>query len=270
MQYPSQDSYSAPRSRLTPAVKWILLGTVGAFFAQIVLAMFAVDLATFFGLSLYGLRYGMIWQPVTYVFLHGSPMHLFLNMLGFFFFGPEMERVFGTRSFLKLYFGAGIIGGLGWLVISGMDFQSVCLGASGAVFGVLAAFATLYPHRRITLLLFFILPVTLKAWVMVVAIVVVNLMYLLGGGSGQVAYAAHLAGALAGYLYALSFVRRGGAGMPRPRRRGPRLTVLKGKGEPPELSRDEIDRLLEKIASQGLNSLTPAERRALERASRSR
>ena len=265
MQNYWQGSYAPQASRFTPVVKVLMLSTVGAFFVQLVLALFGVNLALFFGLSLSGLRYGMIWQPVTYLFMHGSPLHLIFNMLALFFFGPEMERTLGTRPFCWLYFGAGIVGGIGWLLISGTS-QAVCVGASGAILGVLAAFATLFPHRQITLLLFFVLPVTMKAWVMVVGFAVVDLMILLGGG-GQVANAAHLAGGLAGYLYVRYFTQRS-PGLPRPRRRRPpTFTVLPGKDTTSPPTRDEVDRVLEKIARQGMNSLTPAERRTLEQAS---
>lgn len=266
--------YANPFSGITPAVRVLLLATLGAYVLQLVLALAGLHLSVFFGLSLFGLRHGMIWQPVTYMFMHAEamPLHVIFNMLILFFLGPETERAMGARTFVKLYLGAGVLGGIGWLVISG-TWDAVCVGASGAVLGVLAAFATLYPHRRITLLLFFILPLTMQAWVMAVGLGVIELLFLLSGvQAGAVANAAHLAGGVAGFLYTRRFIHRSSEA-PRPvqvrRGRPPPLTVLKGKRTPPPPTREEIDRLLEKIAGQGMDSLTPAERKALEQASES-
>jgi membrane associated rhomboid family serine protease len=248
-------------------VRVLLLTTLGAFLAQLLLGLMGLNLALLFGLSLSGLRHGMIWQPVTYMFMHGSLLHFLLNMLVLFFLGPETERAMGTRTFYRLYLGAGVIGGLGWLVISG-TWSAVCVGASGAVLGVLAAFAALFPHRRITLLVFFILPVTMKAWVMAAMIGVLEVLFLLTGlQGGTVANAAHLAGGLAGYLYARSFVRRAAVAFAPPRRKPPSLSVLRGGRGSSEPSQEDVDRLLDKIARQGLDSLTPSERRILQKAS---
>jgi hypothetical protein len=98
-------------------------------------------------LSYNGLFRGMIWQPVTYMFLHGGFMHLLFNMFTLFFLGPETERAMGSRHFLAMYLLSGVLGGLGWIWLSPHS-HALCVGASGAIYGVLAAFATLYPRRR--------------------------------------------------------------------------------------------------------------------------
>lgn len=148
------------------------------------------------GVSWYGIRHGMVWQPFTYMFLHGGIWHLVMNMLGLYFFGSDLEAAMGTRRFVKLYVGCGIIGGLGWLLLSGGSGAS-CIGASGAVFGVLGAFAARYPHRRVMLLF---PPVAMSATTMVLLFGGFSLVQLVGS-SGHVAHAAHLAGGLAGYAY---------------------------------------------------------------------
>jgi len=142
-----------------------------------------------------------------------------------------------------------------------------CVGASGAVFGVMAAFAMLYPHRRMAFILFPF--VTFAAWKLVLGIVVLELLYLIGGVAGGIAHAAHLAGAIAGVAYLR--VVTGMEILPRwrrrpwPRRIGDWISPPRDEGR---VGREELDRLLDKIATHGLASLTPRERARLEQASR--
>ncbi len=209
-------------------------------------------------LSADGIRHGRIWQVVTYLLLHGGFGHLLMNMVGLAMLGPEVERRLGTVHFVALYLGSGVLGGIGYLLI---EPRFPCVGASGSVFGVMAAFAALYPRRPMMLVFlpFFSLP----AWLMVLAIVALELGYLAQGVQGGIAHAAHLAGAAAGIVYArtatgaldgLNPLRRLAAA--RPRRAGP---PADGRA---------LDELLDKISRSGLHSLTPAERRRLEEASR--
>ncbi len=254
---------------LTPAVKVLLILNVGVFFIQILMDVRTGGAFTLvFGLGADVFRTGFIWQMVTYMFLHGGVFHLFVNMLILFFLGPETERGIGTRHFVVLYFLAGVLGGLGWLVVSRVG---VCIGASGAIFGVIAAFATLYPHRPITLLLFFVLPITMKAWVLAAVMTLVSLLYVIGHFEDGIAHSAHLAGVVAGYVYTYTLFRGGAARfrIPWRFRRAPKLRVLKGEDA---FSSDpsEVDRILDKIAQEGMSGLTKRERDVLERASRER
>lgn len=231
-------------------LQWVLDSLTGGLFQQI------------FALSGYRLRQGMIWQPITYMFLHGGAVHLLLNMLILFFLGPEVEHALGSRKFLALYLVSGVLGGVGWLLIEAYPLK-MCVGASGAIFGVLGAFAALFPRRPITLLLFYVLPVTLEAWLMALALGVMELIYLLQPGAGGVANAAHLAGGVAGFF----FVRGLEGDVP---------TFLKRLWEgrrrrDAHPARDrKLDELLDKIAREGLQSLTPEERRWLDEESRRR
>jgi len=283
----------ASRSALPPAVRALLYLTVGAFFLQ-----WAGDqllkggFTRLFSLSLAGVRSGEFWQPVTYLFLHGGIWHLVLNMIGLFFFGPETERYLGMRRFVALYLGCGILAGLGWLLISGVSV-GFCLGASGAVFGVLAAFAGLFPDRPVTLLLFFVLPVSMTARTLAIGLGVFTLASMTLD-SGNIAYAAHLVGGLAGYAYARFGVRRGGLSRtslnPRQwyndlvwkwqRRKFKVLSRTESAswaatdtnadadaGQPAE---DDVDKILEKIAREGIFRLTRREREILDQASRKR
>lgn len=252
---------------LTRAVRVLLLVTIGCGAAQYLLSVARIPVLEWFGLSLGGLMTGRVWQAVSYMFLHGSFLHLFLNMLLLFMMGPETERAMGRGQFLILYFLSGVLGGVGWLIISALDQPgAVCIGASGAIFGIIGAFAALFPHRQITLLLFFVIPISMKAWVMGVLMAAVELVFLwaqpLGGG---IANAAHLAGGLAGYIYART-VFHGAAAYRFP---GPSpLPRLRWPGREAATEEEEIDRILDKIEKQGMHSLSRGERDRLHRKSR--
>lgn len=254
---------------LPPAVRRLLEVTVAAFLFQIVADWFTQGWFTaLFALSVNGMVAGHIWQLATYLFLHGGLWHILLNMLALVFMGPAVERAVGTRHFLILYFVSGILGGLGWLLITPIRWIP-CVGASGAIFGVMAAYGALFPQRIITLLLFYVVPISMKAWQMVLLLGAVELISLMTSTRGGVAYAAHLAGGVSGYVYAMTMFR--GWRQPRwldtfrARRRRPFTP------DPPARSAGEtaeMDRILEKIAGQGLGSLTREEREFMERVSR--
>lgn len=267
----------------TLMVRRILIATVAAYAAQVFFALFNVNLSIWFGLGWDGMKSLMLWQPVTYLFMHDlSPFHILLNLIGLFFFGPETERALGSRKFLVLYLGCGILGGLGWLLLAGN--HDLCIGASGAVFGVLGAFVGLHPDRPITLLVFFVLPVTLRARTMAIGLGLMNLL-LIAFGNGSVAYAAHLAGGLAGYLYT-TFVYRHSLNIRAlspvtwvnnllwhwHRRKFKVLSqadsaAFRSEAEPDE---NDVNRILDKISRQGMASLTPEELEILQNAHRHR
>jgi membrane associated rhomboid family serine protease len=252
-----QEPVQAPG--MTRAVRFLIISTAAAYLLQLFFdGITHGGFTHLFGLSIRGLKSGYLWQLVTYLFVHGSPTHIFLNMLGLYFMGPETERAVGSRHFLILYFLSGILGGIGWLFISEAPW-AVCIGASGAIFGVIGAFAALFPQRPITLLVLFVLPVTMKAWMLAVSLAVVELVFLLSTPQQGIAYAAHLAGGVAGYVYALALFR-GLGGVTRAWRNWRR--------EEP-VSQVELDRILDKIAREGIHTLSRQERKVLEEASRS-
>lgn len=142
---------------------------------------------------------GWVWTPVTYLFLHAGLWHLFMNMLQLFFFGPEVERVLGTRQFLRFYFFCGIVGALVNLIPYFIIGASVpVVGASGAVLGVLVAFAVIDPDRHIFLLP---LPFPITARALVIVLLALNIVPLLFSAGGQVAVWTHLGGMAAGFVY---------------------------------------------------------------------
>jgi membrane associated rhomboid family serine protease len=199
----SSISYSFGPGPITPAVKWIIIANVVIF----VLQLFLRELTEFFGFTpQLVFERGFIWQFATYMFLHAGPMHILFNMLGIWMFGVELERRWGTRFFLKYYAVSGVGGALTFLLVSLLPFGASSytipmIGASGALFGLLIAYAIYYPHRPILLLLVW---VPARVFVMIYgALALLNTLQ----PSRGVADAAHLGGLLFGYLYL-----RGGRG----------------------------------------------------------
>ena len=258
--------------RWTPAVRAVMIATGAAFVLQVLgdrLTGGAVSHAL--SLSLAGLCRGMAWQILTYLLLHGGLFHLLLNMMALFFFGPDVERIIGPRRFVGLYLACGALGGAGWILISGMQ-GAACIGASGAVFGILGAFAAFFPDRPVTLLVFFVLPVTLLARSLALILGLVTLVSLFSQ-DGNIAPAAHLAGGIAGYLYGRRLSRRhkalrfpGSRWWPRIRTRGARDEAEEFFASDAPPSPDQVDRILDKISADGFGSLSRAQRDLLERA----
>ncbi len=210
-------------------------------------------------LSLNGIRHGYLWQPLTYMFLHGGFTHLLFNMFTLYFLGPETERAMGSKHFLAMYLLSGLLGGLGWIWLSPQPY-ALCVGASGAIYGVLAAFATLYPRRQLTLLIFFIFPVTLLAWQLVAGLAFIEFVLANNDPASGIAHTAHLPGPVAGFLYidhcwkarccqAVGRVRD--------------YVALSARAARRAAAADQrIDRILDKIP-RSIQSLTKAERQTL-------
>ena len=139
------------------------------------------------------------WQVVTYMFVHGGMSHIFFNMIGLFFFGTQVEKRLGSWEFLMFYLVVGTLAGLFSLAFYwfGGNYMVFLVGASGAIFGVLLAFATLFPSAMIYV--FGIIPV--RAPVLVMAYTVLELMSQVSGRRGNVAHLTHLAGFLFAFLY---------------------------------------------------------------------
>ena len=142
---------------------------------------------------------GFIWQPVTYMFAHSGISHLVFNMLGLFFFGTQVEQQLGSWEFLLFYLLTGILAGLFSLAVYWLtgSMYVFLLGASGAVFAVLLAFATFYPNAEI--FIFGIIPV--RASILVIGYTAIELFSQMSGRGGNVAHLTHLAGFAFAYLY---------------------------------------------------------------------
>ena len=208
-RFPSSSSfaYSFGPGPLTPAIKALVIANVAAFLVSMVVPAVTLRL---------GLRPAdvvgtlAIWQPVTYMFLHGGIFHILFNMLALWMFGVELERMWGSRFFVKYYFVAGAGAAVTTLVCSFLPFAfadqlyySLTIGASGAVYGILLAYARYFPHRPI--LLYFVFPIPAKYFVMIIG--AISLLSAMSGPGGGIAHATHLGGLVAGYLYLRSGAR---------------------------------------------------------------
>lgn len=267
----------------TPGVKWLLITTLVAFIIQSIASnLLALNVSGVFGINR-SLLFGAVWQLVTYVMLHDGMFHLLINMLFLFMFGPDIERAFGTRRFVEFYFLAGAVAGVGWLAIE-MTIATAtnttpgyCIGASGAVLGIIGAFGTIDPNRRITLLVLLVFPVTLTAKTLALGFALLDIIPLLAMEGGKVAHTAHLFGMLTGFLFTRNFKQRSARGQAphdqgiiddvRMRFRKRRLKIITPEQTSGAPSETEINRILDKISDQGMRSLTRDERRSLERAS---
>jgi membrane associated rhomboid family serine protease len=252
-------------------VRWIITVTAAAFLLQMLLPIVSAwgalrawsDASDILipGLAERPLAFNVLFpvQLLTYGLLHAGFWHLFWNMLFMFFFGPDLEALYGRARFLRLYVGgvvaAGLCQWLWWLVRGEPGFL---VGASGGVFAVTVLFALRWPHRVIYI--WGVLPV--PVWAFVLFMVVGNIAGFLGGNQGTTSFLAHLGGA----AFALAWDRLGPALERRVTQRK-RDQALAGFQEEAG-DRREMDRILAKIQASGLASLDGRERAFLERRSR--
>ncbi len=209
-----------------------------------------------------------IWQLVTYMFLHdpGGFMHIFFNMIFLWMFGAELEHEWGTREFLKYYFITGIGAGVLNIILS----PSPTIGASGAVYGIMLAYALRYPDRYIYI--YFLFPVKIKYFMAFLALV--SFFSTFGAYGDGVAHAAHLGGILIGYIYLKYWyvfykVKAYFQDFTRKKPKSP-FKYTKGGGtvdEKVEYYRRVIDELLDKINRVGYLNLTEEEKKLLEEGS---
>ena len=201
-QRPYRDlSYAFGPGPPTPAIKLLIYINIGAF----LLAVIVPDIILRLGFAPKAIIEQLaVWQFVTYMFLHGDVFHILFNMLLLWMFGTDLERTWGTRFFTKYYFVTGIGAALITLLwaVSPLPFAeavyySTMIGASGAIYGVLLAYALYFPHREI--LMYFVFPVPAKYFVMIMG-AIAFLSSIRSSGSG-VAHTAHLGGLVVGYLY---------------------------------------------------------------------
>ncbi|HEX5220490.1 MAG TPA: rhomboid family intramembrane serine protease [Verrucomicrobiae bacterium] len=206
--------------RRWPVTNALLLINVGAFIAQVLVQRLfpRFPLEQYFGLSLSGLGEGFLWQLLTFQFLHGGIPHLVLNCWGIYVFGHAIEATSGRKQMLKLYLLSGAVGGglhvlgsiffpthFGAFTAYGLTHYHPVVGASAGLFGLMAAFATLYPEHDLKVLLLFVYPITVSARVLVGVCAGVSLVGLLLTRS-NVAHGAHLGGMVAGFLYVRCFL----------------------------------------------------------------
>lgn len=234
----------------------------------------------YLALSNRGLAHGYVWQLLTFQFLHVGLNHLFGNLIGLWFFGRFVEERLGARRFLQVYFLSGVAGGLLHSLLAWgfpHQFGLPVYGASAGVLGLIAAFALLEPEGEI--LIFFILPV--KAKFLLYAELGISLFFTLVPVQSGVAHAAHLGG----ILFAMGFVHwlrqpELFGWLVRPTERPRELVTTRAakvswRREKPveapdlpaaEFISQEVDPILDKISTHGMQSLTEREKKILEAA----
>lgn len=280
-----------PPSRLAgcPVTKWLLISNIAVYFLDILFfgggqtgwgkltewGHFSAEL---------GVKQFQIWRFITFQFLHAGGWHLFGNMLGIYFFGTFAERWWGSGKFIVFYLASGIAGALmyvvllyaGWFgtgYIPGTEVPvsyTPLVGASAGIFAILVCVAIIAPDLKV--LLFFVIPMSMRTFA-IAALVFVALMILTDANHNAGGEAGHLGGALLGFIlmknpHLLSFVDRFGSGGKKRRRTVDAKVLREHKIRPrPRVNLDdtEVDRILDKVNREGLQSLTDEEREVLRR-----
>ena len=259
---------------LTPMVKRLMIASTVVFFVTLLVGQsFMFDWFAFQPTRIFFRP----WGPVTYMFLHGDLMHLAVNMLVLFFFGPPLEGRWGEREFLRFY----AICGLGGVALSYVFLPVAVVGASAAVYGIMLAFAMNWPDAPIYV--WGIFPI--KAKYLVGFFFVLSLLSAMQGPDGGIAHFAHLGGLASAFIYLKSDWRPGQRlqGFKRATVRSRRLAIVsrdeaaaeepvvgpsaRRHEEDPALY-DRVDAVLDKISAEGMASLTPAELKLLDEVSK--
>ncbi len=212
------------------------------------------------------------WRLISYMFIHWDFLHILFNMLWLWWMGRSVEETLGPRSFSVIYFGAGILGGLLDSVFALAFGSALVIGASGAVTGILVAFALLYPTAPIMLFLF----PPIQARYFVAGLIAINVLFL--GSEDGVARLVHLGGALGGYLLVKAHQNGTDLSMPiryveylfgkvkpttKKRPRNNNMNIVQEAEIVEEVDQTELDGILEKISRKGYDSLSKEEKRKL-------
>lgn len=253
---------------MPPVVKQLIMINVAVFMFQLILGSAEPQFKRWLGLvpALVSHKF-TIWQFFTYMFLHGSIGHIFINMFVLWMFGSELEREWGSKSFLRYYFITGI--GAGFIYyLSAFNSPAPTIGASGAIFGLLVAFGMMFPNRIVLVSLIF----PMKAKHAVILFAGIELYsYLQHGTAEGIARFAHLGGMLIGYLYLKH--NQGGrfGGIPLLGDIVFRFSqwIIRQRAKKQESTGREptVDEILDKISRQGMESLTEKEKKILGRRS---
>lgn len=198
-RYPSarEVAYAFGPGPVSRAVKALLIANVVVFVASAIVPSLRVYLGL---IPAAVIEQFWVWQPLSYMFVHGGLTHLAFNMLALWMFGTEMERLWGTPYFLKYYFATGLGAAAATILIAllpfGFGYHAVTIGASGAIYGLLLAFGLTYPRRPIYL--YFLFPIPAKYFVLILG--GISLLSSITETAGGVAHVAHLGGLVVGYF----------------------------------------------------------------------
>lgn len=246
--------------KITAAVKYLILINVSIFLFDL---LFHLKLSPLLGLTPALFWRGALWQPVTYMFLHAGIFHVLINMFILWMFGIALESTWGSRRFLKFFFICGISAGLlNAVVTPGSPIPTV--GASGAIYGLLMAFGILFPNQLIYI--WGVFPV--KAKYFVIGVGVLELLTAMSVTRSGVAHVAHLGGMIFGLIYmkwgswsrSLEYRRA-------KERQMRQLKAARDYEQEKETLQKEADKILDKINTNGLNSLSVEEHKRLKEVS---
>ncbi|MEW6620341.1 MAG: rhomboid family intramembrane serine protease [bacterium] len=247
--------------RLTSGVKKLIIVNGIIFILQL---FFLNQLIGFLGLiPIRVFHEFMLWQIFTYMFLHGDVFHILFNMLALWMFGTNIEAVWGTKRFVHYYFLTGIGGGIATCLLS-PNATIPSIGASAAIFGILVAYGMMFPDNII--LLFGLFP--MKARYFVILFGIIEFFACIKHTPDGIGHFAHLGGMVVGYLYLKNILS------------WEKITriIAEAKNKRKEKTRENqkievrlikerIDTLLDKISSEGMDSLTKEEKEFLKKAS---
>lgn len=206
---------------------------------------------------------GFVWQLISYQFLHGGLFHILLNMFILWMFGVELERVWGARGFLRFYLICGVAAGLTMVLFNPLASMPT-VGASGAIYGLLGAFAVYWPDRQVYV--WGIFPISVKYWVVIVG--GIALFAGMEQAQSNVAHLAHLGGLLMGLLY----VWQGDPRKPLSNvlnnvRRKQKVERKKREWEQERKRREDMvrdaDRILDKLRTMSWDELPPEEQKRM-------
>jgi membrane associated rhomboid family serine protease len=189
---------------VTPVVRALMIACGAVWLVQVLLSYQGVPLSRWLGVVPAQVIRGQVWQVATYMFLHDtqSPLHILLNMLMLWMFGSDLERHWGGREFLRYYLISGIGGGvfatvMGLLMAGRGEDQFVTIGASGAVFGLIVAYGTVFADRTVLFMMLF----PMRARTMAMILFAITFFYTFSQRASGVSHIGHLGGAVVGYLY---------------------------------------------------------------------
>lgn len=253
-----------PGGVLPRAVKGLLIANGVLFLLQEVFS--PSNIWGIFGLTPSEFWKGHFWQIGTYMFFHGSFMHLLFNMLAIWMFGSVLESVWGTNRFLKYYFLTGIGAGLCNCIFTPAA-PVVIIGASGSVYGLLAAYGLMFPNAIVNLYMLF--PIKAKYLVLIFGIFeFMSSLNVIGGGNSKIANLVHLGGMVIGVIYLKKTeLLRTIARKVKGHKVQKRNEVQVRKTESEDNLQQEVDDLLDKINEVGIGNLTSWEKQRLRRAS---
>ena len=288
---PQGSAYGRPPGAFdgAPVTKWLFISNIAVFFLNILLTPEGAPDGTPEGKSPLtewgyfsvdqGFYHLQIWRVLTFQFLHANINHLLSNMIGIYFFAPHLERWMNSRIFTFYYLLCGIAGVLFYTFLAlftnlfgEYGTMNPMVGASAGIFGILAAFYFIAPNARV--LLFFIIPMKMRT--LGIIFFAYEVLNIIGRGGNYGGSVGHLGGALLGILImknstakkllnSLAAIGTGTSTKSHSKGKFKNAQILRERNRSPIEITEEVNRILDKISEEGIQSLTPKERETLDR-----